>query len=83
MKIIIPKITDFEFSKIEFEKDFKIKGIFPRFQIRVNDLRDEALESAIPTSIDEILEFFNPIIFEMMTLYSKEIDLGRKKETWK
>ena len=54
-----------------------------RFLIRVNDLREETLESSIPTSTDDIMGFFNPVLFEMIRLYSEELNFGKQTQTWR
>ena len=44
-------------------------------------MREASLKSL--TTIDDVMDFFNPIIFEMIQRYTKEIDLGKKSQTWK
>ena len=51
-----------------------------RFQIRVNDMREKSLKSE--TTIDNVMDFFNPIIYQMIQRYTTEIDLGKKSQTW-
>ena len=55
-----------------------------RFSIRLNDIRKEALNPNITTTIDKVMAFFNPIIGELLNRYTKEIeDTSERKKTWK
>ena len=55
-----------------------------RFSLRLNDLREEALDPKIDVNIDGILKFFNPVILATITIYTKDIEsFSERKKTWK
>ena len=55
-----------------------------RFSIRLSDLRKKALDPDKEVTIDEVLEFFNPVIGELLNRYTQEIeDTSQRKKTWK
>ena len=55
-----------------------------RFSIRLEDLRDDALKLDKDVTIDEVMEFFNPVIGELLNRYTQEIeDTSQRKKTWK
>ena len=52
-----------------------------RFSIRLNDLRKRRDKDL---TIDEVMEFFNPVIGELLNRYTREIeDTSQRKKTWK
>ena len=55
-----------------------------RFSLRLEDLRIEALDPKIEVDIDTILDFFNPVILQTITTYTKDIEsFSERKKTWK
>ena len=55
-----------------------------RFSLRLNDLREVALDPKIDVNIDGILKFFNPVILATITIYTKDIEsFSERKKTWK
>ena len=59
-------------------------GSRARFSIRLDDLRKEALDPNVDRTIDEVMDFFNPVIGELLNRYTKEIeDTSQRKKTWK
>ena len=55
-----------------------------RFSIRLDDLRQDALSPNKDVTIDEVMEFFNPVIGELLNRYTQEIeDTSQRKKTWK
>ena len=55
-----------------------------RFTIRLDDLRKDVLSPDKDVTIDEVMEFFNPVIGELLNRYSQEIeDTSQRKKTWK
>ena len=55
-----------------------------RFSLRLNDLREEAVDPKVEVDIDKILNFFNPVILQTITTYTKDIEsFSERKKTWK
>ena len=52
-----------------------------RFQIRLDDMRDQVKENE--TSIDQALDYYNEIIDALLTRYSQEVRVITGSKAWK